>query len=212
VGPKTSRQPAPALHSRPPIKGQRCQRCQKGDLEADCARIFEVGYISLPVLQTFGDVPAGRIAVISPGEPLHRKDAQTDWVLNWHSVCTRGETILGSPPRELGPEITQEVFKRAIEAQLRQWAEDVRAPWVAYVPAHQGYIVVTVCRALYALAAGEQTTKEDAVAWAAEHFPEWAPFVKEALIQHRAEVNAPHRAAIQFVDYALTQAERLDEG
>jgi Nucleotidyltransferase domain len=39
----------------------------------------EVGYVSHAVLQTLGGTPAGRIAVISPGEPLNRKDVGPDW-------------------------------------------------------------------------------------------------------------------------------------
>ena len=63
----------------------------------------EVGYVSHTVLRTLGGTPSGRIAVISPGEPLNRKDIEADWVLNWHSVLTSGETIVGPPPREPGP-------------------------------------------------------------------------------------------------------------
>jgi aminoglycoside adenylyltransferase-like protein len=51
-----------------------------------------------------------------------------------------------------------------VEVLLKDWPSRVRAPWVAYVPAHQGYIVMTICRALYSLATGEQTTKEEAAA------------------------------------------------
>ena len=130
--------------------------------------------------------PAGRVAVISPGEPLNIKDVGAEWILDWRSVCTQGETIVGPPPREIGPEITDEAFRRAVELQLDKWTQDVRAPWVAYVPAHQGYIVVTICRALYALSTGEQTSKEEAVAWAAERFPAWSDFVNDALAQYRA--------------------------
>lgn len=143
--------------------------------------------------------------------PLNRKDVEADWVLNWHSVLTSGETIVGPPPRELGPEVTAEALRRAIERQLDGWKDDVREPWVAYVPARQGYIVVTVCRALYGLATGELTTKENAVAWAAERFPDRADFITEALKRYRADPTEPHRATIEFVDFALTDADRLEE-
>jgi hypothetical protein len=170
----------------------------------------EVGYISHAVLQTLGETPTGRIAVISPGEPLHIKDVGADWILNWRSVCTQGETIVGPPPREIGPEITDKAFRRALELQLETWTKDVRAHWVAYVPAHQGYIVVTICRALYALSTGEQTSKEEAVAWAAERFPDWSGFVKDALAQYRADLTEQHLATVAFVDYAASEARRPD--
>lgn len=171
----------------------------------------EVGYMSHAVLQTLGETPTGRIAVISPGEPLHIKDVGADWILNWRSVCTQGETIFGPHPREIGPEISDEAFRRALERQLEAWTADVRSPWVAYVPAHQGYIVVTICRALYALSTGDQTSKEEAVAWAAERFPAWSDFVNDALAQYRADLTEQHAATVAFVDYAASEARRPDE-
>ena len=108
----------------------------------------EVGYVSQAVLQTFGDVPKGQVAIVSPGEPLNVKAAGSEWVLDWHSVCVQGETLVGPPPHEIGPAVTAGAYREAVLAQLREWKTEVRAAQVAYVPAHQGYIVATVCRAL----------------------------------------------------------------
>jgi hypothetical protein len=168
----------------------------------------EVGYVSQAVLRTLGDVPQGRIAVISPGEPLNAKEVESDWTLNWQAVCTRGETLLGPPPLELGPPVTPAVYRRAIQELLVYWKAAVRAPSVAYVPAHQGYIVVTLCRALHGLATGEQATKEEAAFWAAEELPDWAPLIQEALAMYRADVSEQHERTIRFVDYVADQAER----
>ena len=167
---------------------------------------IEVGYVGKAVLQTLGGEPRGRIAVISPGEPLNVKEAQSDWVLNWHVVCTRGETLL-----ELGPAVGEEAYRRAIRSRLDEWRDAVREPWVAYVPAHQGYIVVTLCRALYGLTTGKQTSKEGAVAWVAERFPTWDAFVTDALARHRADPIPLHEATIQFVDDVIAKAERAQD-
>jgi predicted nucleotidyltransferase len=169
----------------------------------------EVSYVSREVLQTFGDHPSGRLAVISPGEPLHVRDAGYDSVLDWYGVCKNGEALFGPPPLDLGPEVSAGAFRHAVESTLREWSSRIRAPWVAYVPAHQGYVVVTLCRALYALATGEQTDKETAAAWAAARFPESASFIQEALATYRADVNESHQALIAFSDHVLAEAERL---
>jgi predicted nucleotidyltransferase len=166
----------------------------------------EVGYVSCAVLQSFATAPRGRVAVISPGEPLNVKDVGYEWALDWHDVCHGGETLVGPPPNELGPPITSRMLRHATEALLQEWTTAVRAPWVAYVPAHQGYIVVTVCRALNTLASGERVSKEDAVAWAVGEYPEWASFIEEALAVYRADRSEPHNATIRFVDYAATSA------
>ena len=66
----------------------------------------EVGYVGQSVLQTLADTPAGTIAVISPGEPLHIKDVEWDWTLNWSVACTKGEVIRGPPALVLGPAVS----------------------------------------------------------------------------------------------------------
>jgi predicted nucleotidyltransferase len=66
----------------------------------------EVIYVDRGVLGTLGDRPSGRIAVICPGEPLQIRDAGFELILDWHSVTTDGETIVGPPPLDLGPTVS----------------------------------------------------------------------------------------------------------
>ena len=96
-----------------------------------------------------------------------------------------------------------------MEVLLREWPSRVRAPWVAYVPAHQGYVVMTICRALYTLATGKQATKEEAAAWAAARYPEWSSFISDAEQRLRADVRDSHHALISFTDHAVAQADDL---
>jgi predicted nucleotidyltransferase len=162
----------------------------------------EVGYVPRSVVATFASEPEGTIIAISPGEPLHLRGPEWGWVLNWRSVCRQGERIFGPPPLEVGPEVTPEVFRRAIEMQLREWRDVIREDWVAYVPAARGYAVVTHCRALYALATGEQASKEEAVAWVAQRHPEWADYVRARLADHRADIRGARGEAVAFADWA----------
>jgi predicted nucleotidyltransferase len=168
----------------------------------------EIACVAREVLATLASEPAGTLAVVSPGEPLHVTEADLGWVLNWHSVCVDGEVLHGRPPLELGPAVAPEVWRQAVAARLAALRDGVRALTVAYVPAHRGYVVVTVCRALYALATGEQTSKEEAAAWAAGRYPEWGALIRQALADHRADVRAPHEAAMRFVDFAADSAAR----
>jgi len=172
----------------------------------DWTERVEVGYVGRAVLRTLAGTPEGTIAVISPGEPLNIKPIEWDWVLNWHGVRTRGEVVRGRLRRDLGPEISPAAFRRAVKEQLDAWPGYARQPSVAYVPAQQGYIVLTICRALHALETGEQTTKEGAAAWAADRFPDRADFIREALAAHRADYGAVHARVIEFVAFATGEA------
>jgi predicted nucleotidyltransferase len=162
---------------------------------------IEVAYVSRDVLATLAEEPSGKIAVISPGEPLNIHEIDLGWAVNWLGAC-EGEIIRGPQPLEVGPRISPETFRRAVVSLLEAWPEHVRRPFVAYVRAHQGYIVVTVCRALYTLETGRQGTKEAAAVWAAARYPEWAGFIGEALAAYRADLHGPHARTIAFVDFA----------
>ena len=169
---------------------------------------IETLYLSRAVLQTFTDEPRGRVARVSPGEPLHHRelDGNLGWILDWHGVVTAGETVYGPPPLELGPPVTNEMFRAAVVAYLGELRQTVRENAVAYVPVNQGYIVATVCRALYSLATGEQTSKERAVAWLAAQRPDLADYLWSSYATYRADVRGPHERLIRFVDEANSQA------
>jgi hypothetical protein len=163
---------------------------------------IEVGYVSTTVLQTLSDNPRGTIAVTGPGEPLHITEPSDRWILNWHSVLSIGETVIGPDPLSVGVPVTQEVFRRVCLGQIEQWQNEVRERWIAHSRAYQGYIVLAVCRALYGLETGSTTTKEGAARWAENRFPEWSDFIGQALMWHRSDLTEPHGTTIRFVDHA----------
>jgi len=63
---------------------------------------LDIAYISVAALKTFGAYPR-QIAVISPGEPFHRKEAEHGWLMNWYVVREYGLTLFGPPPRAIIP-------------------------------------------------------------------------------------------------------------
>ena len=158
----------------------------------------EVLYISRKALLTFEAEPRGRVARISPGEPLHYRelDGVVGWLLDWHGVISRGETLHGPAPLTIGPGVGPAMFRAAVISQLREMLDIVRGHDVAYVPAQQGYIVATVCRGLYSLATGEVTSKEAAITWYAERHPDEADLVWATYRAYRADVRGPHQRLI----------------
>lgn len=171
----------------------------------DWVERIEVGYMSRNVLQTLAGEPAGTIAGVSPGEPLNVKETTADWTLNWHGAVAAGQAIVGPPPLELGPIVDAGAFRRAVAAQLEAWQRDARGPTVKYVPVQQAYIVLTLCRALHALATGEAASKQGAAAWTVERYPQWAELVTEALATYRTDLDVRQRALLRFVDFAAAE-------
>jgi len=168
---------------------------------------IEVLYVSRAVLATLSGAPVGTVARVSPGELTHLRelDGEVGWLLDWYAAL-HGETLFGPPPADVGPPVSPDRFREAVVSQLRAMAQTARGHDVAYVPAQQGYIVATVCRAMYSLATGGQTSKETAVAWVANQRPDLADFLWEHYNAYRADVRGPHELLISFVDDALNEA------
>jgi hypothetical protein len=125
------------------------------------------------------------------------------WLMNWYAVRERGMALYGPPPEIVIPPISQAEFVAAVREHLQWWNE-----WSQEMDARraaQAYVVLTMCRALYALAHGSQTSKVRAAAWAAEVFPEWAALIRQAVAWRTADDDSPADAA------ELTEVRRFVE-
>jgi hypothetical protein len=156
-----------------------------GALHDDLARAhpvwagrIEVAYRSVDGLRTYR-TQATPIAVISPGEPFHLKEAGIDWLINWYAVREFGRTLAGPPPAALIAPISHAEMLAAVQRQATAWRE-----WVAhtYWTPSQGYAIQTMCRALYTLRTGAFGSKPAAARWVAAAFPEWAPLIAQAQV------------------------------
>ena len=138
---------------------------------------IEVAYVTAAALKDFR-TETSQIAVISPGEPFHLKEAGKDWLLNWYVVREVGVTLYGPPPETLIPDISQTEFVEAVRAQAEAWKE-----WVYRMrtPGAQSYAVLTLCRALYTHEHGGQASKKQAALWAAERLPEWESLIQQSV-------------------------------
>jgi hypothetical protein len=142
---------------------------------------IEIAYLTREALKTFR-THSSPIAVISPGEPFHFKDAGKDWLMNWYMVRERGRTLFGLPSRTIIDPITHEEFVQAVRLHTlawREWIKDARD-----IP-DQAYAILTVCRGFYTLRHGEQVSKQQAADWAAKELPMWASLIQKALVWRR---------------------------
>ena len=147
---------------------------------------IEVAYVSLEALKTF-KTGKSQIANISPGEPFHFLEAGRDWLLNWYFVREGGVTLFGAEPKTIIEPISKQEFIDAVREQAKERAKNVEIAKPSRP--YQAYLIMTFCRALYAVENGEQVSKRRAAFWAQKKFPEYA-----ALIENAFEWRAKHRA------------------
>lgn len=169
------------------------------------AERLEIAYLSADALKSF-KTEASRIAVISPGEPFHFKEAGNDWLINWWTVRERGVALFGLEPQALIPHISKAEFVQAVREQAEEWREHV---FTSHERAWQAYAILTMCRALYANECGEMASKQQAARWAQGELPEWAPLIENALLWRAAwrdkEVDheATYPETVSFVHYVI---------
>jgi predicted nucleotidyltransferase len=139
---------------------------------------IEVQYNSTDALKTFKIKPS-KMAVLSPGEPLHIVEAGIQWLPNWYFVQDYGITLFGPAPNTFIEPISKEEFIEAIKEQALGWREYVKN--TMHSRPYQGYAILTMCRALYTLNNGEQVSKIKAARWFKKEIPEYAWLIDNAI-------------------------------
>ncbi|MSP13034.1 MAG: DUF4111 domain-containing protein [Chloroflexi bacterium] len=171
---------------------------------------LEIAYVSIYALKTFKS-QISQIAIVSPGEPFHRKEAGIDWLINWYMIREKGATLFGLASTELIAPISKAEFMQAVQAQTREWRE-----WIYHYEHQrkgQGYAILTMCRALHAYRQGEQVSKQRAAAWAAQELPEWSALIQNALVwrgtpqaeDEKVDQDATFPETLRFVHFVIEQ-------
>jgi len=168
---------------------------------------LEVAYLSQRALRTFR-TERSPIAVVSPGEPFHIKDAGHEWLINWWVVRNQAKTLYGPSPDTLIGPISTEEYRQEVRSHTREWTQ-----WIEESTERPGqaYAILTLCRALYAWNKGEQVSKRQAAEWAIEAYPQQADVIRQA-IQWRIDYRnkdvdhaASHAIAKAFCRWALQE-------
>jgi predicted nucleotidyltransferase len=144
---------------------------------------IEIAYLSVVGLKTFRS-SLSKIAIISPGEPFHIKEAGKDWLMNWWVVREQGRTLFGPPPTSIIDPISKDEFLQAVREHAQSWRE-----WINDMRDRKGqaYAILTMCRALYTMRYGEQVSKNQAARWTRTTWPEWAGLIQKSLEWREAE-------------------------
>lgn len=172
---------------------------------------IEVAYLSVTALKTYRS-RSSKIAIISPGEPFHVKDAGEDWLMNWYIVRGKGITLYGPSPDMLIDPISKAELLHAVQEHAKKWRE-----WIYHGRRRgsQAYAILTMCRILYTLKKGEIVSKKQAALWAEKELPAWSSLIQQAVIWREAwrDENIDHDATfpetLRFVHFVLNQYENL---
>jgi predicted nucleotidyltransferase len=160
---------------------------------------LEIAYVSLEALRTFKTCQS-QIAIISPGEPFHWKEAGKDWLINWYVVQEKGLTLFGPPPQSVIEPISKAEYLQAVREQAGEWREYITR--ARQSRPYQGYAILTMCRALYAFKNGEQVSKKQAALWAQKELPEWAGLIQNAFMWREDSRNTQIDQTVTYPETA----------
>lgn len=167
---------------------------------------IEVQYLSRSALRTFKE-KTSPVATISPGEPLHMIEVGRHWLMNWYMVLQKGMTLYGPSPITIIEPITKEEFIQSVKEHTRSWNEWVKNMRIRKA---QSYAILTLCRALYAINNGEQTSKRQAAEWTKSQLPQWATVIDNALKwreekDSQEEDSEHYPKTVEFVNYVRSK-------
>jgi hypothetical protein len=138
----------------------------------------EVVYVGQATLRSFRS-SSGRLAVISPGEPVHvREDRVVEWVQNWYLVRETGRVLYGPPAAAVVPVVQWAEF---VAASARYAVEISKRGVDDATPGSLAYAVLTMCRAFMTVETQAHESKQDGAAWTRQRFPEWGWLINAAL-------------------------------
>lgn len=167
---------------------------------------IEVAYVGTEAMRVF-KVSTVRIARISPGEPLHYRDMNIQWLMDWYMVQEQSLTIDGPSPKMFIPTITREEFVASIKGEFPSWLERAKeARRIGY----QSYVILSLCRGLYAIRFGKQISKFKGAAWAIQEYPQWAELIEQATQWHGSseekDSSMTQAETIRFAQFMVSQA------
>lgn len=175
---------------------------------------IEVAYLSAEGLGEFKN-KRGKIAVISPGEPLNIKDAGNDWLINWYAVQENGIALFGPNQASIIPIISKDEYVNANKEDVLFWRERIKKYSNQSTRGSCAHVIFTLCRAMYGYKKGKQISKKEAALWVSTEFPKWAYLIKEATAWRKTQwdkrqekVESAFPMVVQFVNFAIDQILR----
>ncbi|MFL5627372.1 MAG: aminoglycoside adenylyltransferase domain-containing protein [Ktedonobacteraceae bacterium] len=172
---------------------------------------IEVGYLSVENLKKAK--LHGKIALISPGEPFHVKETETDWIINRYVVREKGRALFGPAPQTLIDPISQADLMQAMQELIKEWRVWINHTELIHLRKYQAFMILTMCRMLYTCKNGDFVSKKQAALWAQHELPAWSALIQRALVWREVwqEENVDHDATLpetlRFVHFVLNQCE-----
>jgi predicted nucleotidyltransferase len=160
------------------------------------AQRIEAAYIPREALNHRAATEA-RYPQLETDRPLSREPLEIGWVFQRHSLREHAIVVAGADPRPLIDPVDPDDMRKAIHAIAEMWINDMRSnpTWLDWVVQReaQAFVVLTLCRCLYALDQHTIASKPAATRWAqAALDPRWSGLIERAVEGKHQAGRATH--------------------
>jgi predicted nucleotidyltransferase len=173
----------------------------------DWATKLEGSYVPIDAMRKYN--PTG------PAVPMTNKDKflvarqDIDWVINRHILYTSGVVITGPPLQSIIDPVRPEELQEAVLTLIRdRWTPWVHNPDLFLGMGYQPFVVLTMCRALYALEHGTIASKRHSAEWViAKSDRKWAKLINQAMAWHDGDLPGDIEETRRFISDTIEQAK-----
>ena len=150
-------------------------------LDCEWARHLEGSYFTTALLRDHSRAGSPLWYLDHGSQVLERSEHCNTALVRW-VVRERGVALAGPPATSLVDAVPVAVLRREMAAVMDGWANQILDDPAPYRNRfYQGYIVLSYCRMLHDLVAGQPGSKRAGAAWAKAHLaPEWSPLIDRA--------------------------------
>jgi len=177
---------------------------------ASWSKRIDVAYLSENSFKSIKSKPY-KIIVSDGSGGLEIVDAPEYYLIDWCKVQEHSIALYGPDAKTFLPHITVAEFKKVVRNYMLTWIDKTDK---ANQRGLQAYIVLTMCRSLYAFTYGKNTSKQIGANWAISQYPQWAVLIKQSLTWSRDEVanvtkdKKAQNEMVSFVNFILRELEK----
>jgi len=172
------------------------------------ARRLEGTYVPHDTMRRF-DPNTPPAPTINEGHFYQEKHG-TEWIIQRHVLREHGVVVAGPPIRPMIDPVAPDDIRYAVYDLLHSW-------WATFLvdatrmqdSGYQGYAVLTMCRALYALEHGAIVSKPVAARWAQQALGEpRAGLIADAFLWRHGGQSHRQPDVLAFIRYTLDRSEQ----
>ena len=132
-----------------------------------------------------------------------------EWIINQYLLDEYGLALVGPDFGTLleRPVDVMQVRKASARDLFREWEPKIDDPEWLTVSHYQSYLVLNLCRILFAVIGGDVASKSRAAAWVVTTYPEWRDVVTEALLWRHGMEMKRQNDAIAFVRFGIQKVK-----